>query len=221
VPKTIGAFMHREAGMHFHSNDHFPLMKLIELMDRVVMQNMYHDVECAISNNRPELATIALFAYAEMIGGIGRIVSGESEEIVFGAGQSNNNFASYMSMTGSRYSNLDSRKVYRMIRGGLVHRYFIRQEAVIRIRPTDPMRLTQEGNREAILFSGSRVTFDVNAFFKDFRESAKKLRRRIIRNKLSDLCIAEGLDNTKYSVYQEDKKIPVENEEKEKHPYRR
>ncbi len=174
------------------------MMRLIELMDVVVKQNMYRDVECTISNNRPELSIIALFAYAEMIGGLNRIVIGESEQNVFGAGQSNKNFASYISMAGKRYADLDSRKVYRVIRGGLVHRYFIRQNAVIKINPTDPMNLTDERQNDAIVFSDSKVVFDVNAFFRDFRRNVKKLRKRIVHNQLSDLTIAEGLDGTTY-----------------------
>ncbi|MCL5990134.1 MAG: hypothetical protein M1166_07380 [Candidatus Thermoplasmatota archaeon] len=87
---------------------------------------MYIDVKCAISNNRPQLAIIALFAYSEMIGGIWRIVHGEEENVVFGKGQSNKNFASYISMSGKKYSGINSREIYRIIRGGLVHRYLIR-----------------------------------------------------------------------------------------------
>jgi hypothetical protein len=151
------------------------------------MREMYNDVKCAISNNRPQLAIIALFAYSEMIGGIWRIVHGEEENVVFGKGQSNKNFASYISMSGKKYSGINSREIYRIIRGGLVHRYLIREAATVKINPDDPMNRNPGVHSQAIIFRGSKIEFDINAYFLDLRRSVTELRRDIIRKNLQML----------------------------------
>ena len=173
-------------------------MRLIKLVDNIVMREMYTDVKCAITNNRPQMAIIALFAYSEMIGGIWRMVHGEEEEVVFGKGQSNKNFASYISMAGTKYSGINSREIYRIIRGGLVHRYLIREAARVKINPDDPMDRNAGDKSQAIIFRNSRIEFNVNAYFRDFRRIVTELRKNVIRKNLADLIFAEDIGKTNY-----------------------
>ncbi len=179
-------------------------MKLIDFMNTIVKQKMYRDIEVGIRDGVPVMTSIALFAYSEMIGGIFRIVNGETEEVTFGPGQSNKNFSSFLSEMGKPYSSLDSRETYRIIRGGLVHRYFIRRKSTIEINTADPKCTMDYGLNCAIKFYGEEfVYFNVNQFFKDIKKTVDKLMRKIKKKHLENLEIAQHIENTKYVVSEE------------------
>ena len=62
-------------------------MNIVDFIDSTVKRNMYTDISTTIKKGLPVLTAIGLFAYSEMLGGLGRIVDGEPETIVFGPGQ--------------------------------------------------------------------------------------------------------------------------------------
>ncbi|MGC8609103.1 MAG: hypothetical protein ACP5UV_04440 [Thermoplasmata archaeon] len=176
-------------------------MRLIDFMDTIVKKKMYNDIEIGIRDGAPVMTAIALFAYSEMIGGIFRIVNGETEDVTFGPGQSNKNFSSFLSEMGKPYSSLNSRETYRIIRGGLVHRYFIRRKSTIEINVADPKCTMDYGLNCAIKFYGDDfVYFNINQFFKDIKKTVDKLMRKIRKRKLENIEIAQHIDDTKFIV---------------------
>ena len=174
------------------------MVNIVDFIDQTVKKNMYTDITTTIKNGLPVLTAIGLFAYSEMIGGLGRIVDGEPEVIVFGPGQSNKNYSRYLKMAGKCYSGLNSRQTYKIIRGGLIHRYFIRQRSTIEIDPSDPFCKNNEYRGCAIRFEEDHVYFNVNRYFLDFMKTVEKLRKMVYRKGIENLRFAEHINETEY-----------------------
>lgn len=182
-------------------------MNIVDFIDSTVKRNMYADISTTIKNGLPVLTAIGLFAYSEMLGGLGRIVDGEPETIVFGPGQSNKNYAKYLSMAGKCYSKLNSRQTYKIIRGGLIHRYFIRQRSTIEIDPADPYCRNPGYKGCSIRFEEDYVYFNVNAYFLDFMKTVDRLRGKIYRKGIENLSFAEHINETEYILSRSVKSI--------------
>jgi hypothetical protein len=182
-------------------------MNIVDFIDLTVKRSMYTDISTTIRNGLPVITAIGLFAYSEMIGGLGRIVEGEPEAIVFGSGQSNKNYAKYLKMAGKCYSRLNSRETYRIIRGGLIHRYFIRQRSTIEIDPSDPFCKKIEYTGCAIRFDEELVYFNVNRYFLDFMNTVERLRKKICRKGIEKLSFAEHINETEYVISRSNKTI--------------
>jgi len=168
-------------------------LKLETFFSDVVKGEMYRDIKMCIVNNSPVMAVIAIFAYGEMVGGIGRILEGEDERIVFGSGQSNKNFASFIKWAGKPYRDLDPRETYRIIRGGLFHRYFIRNPAVIEINPEDPSAIMEYGMKRGIWLERDRVVINVNQLFKDMKKTVNRMKIKMKKENMGNFEIAQNL----------------------------
>ncbi|MGP6207407.1 hypothetical protein ACNF42_05195 [Cuniculiplasma sp. SKW3] len=168
-------------------------VKLETFFSDIVKKEMYRDISMCIVNGSPVMAVIGIFAYGEMIGGIGRILEGESEKVVFGSGQSNKNFASFLKWAGKAYSDLDPRETYRIIRGGLFHRYFIRNPALIEINPDDPSATMDYGMKRGIWLKDDNVVINVNQLFKDMKRTVNRMKIKMKKEKMGKLEIAQNL----------------------------
>ncbi|BAB60299.1 TVG1186360 [Thermoplasma volcanium GSS1] len=176
-------------------------MKLEEFLKTIVKKRMYPEIEGGIANGFPVMTTIALFAYSEMIGGLWRIVNGETEEVVFGPGQSNKNFASFLSAAGKDYTKLNSKNTYRIIRGGLIHRYFIRIRSTIEMDTSDPKAIKDYGLNCAVKFHGDEyVYFNVNQYFKDMKKTVDKILKTAKKRNRLEVEIATHIDETQYLI---------------------
>ncbi|MCL4345994.1 MAG: hypothetical protein M1496_06520 [Candidatus Thermoplasmatota archaeon] len=168
-------------------------LKLETFFSEIVKKEMYRDISMCIVNRSPVMAVIAIFAYGEMLGGIGRILEGEDEKIVFGAGQSNRNFASFLKWAGKAYSDLDPRETYRVIRGGLFHRYFIRNPAVIEMNPQDPAATMDYGMKRGIWLDRDSVMINVNQLYKDMKRTVNRLKIKMKKEKMGKMEFAQNL----------------------------
>lgn len=162
-------------------------MQIIEFIDGTIKKNMYADIKKMISEDIAIPCVISLFAYSEVIGALNRIIAGESENVVFGAGQSNLNYEAYFSLAGKSYKKLDPRTVYRLFRGGLIHRYFPERQLTIILDNDDPAGLHDYGSGCPISINDNSLGINVNHYFHDVKQVVNKIRKRSKRQNKEEL----------------------------------
>ncbi len=172
-------------------------MNLENFFNEVVKKSMYRDISINIMNGLPNTCIISLFAYSEVLGAMGRIIKGEKEDLVFSAGQSNKNFQSYLSYAGKTYFDLNAKEAYRIIRGGIIHRYFIGRSAIIFINPEDPM-----GNKDynvgcPIKITEETVYFNVNQYFRDMKMTVNRMKRKLKKERKEEVEIVRSSKRTR------------------------
>ncbi|MCL5990137.1 MAG: hypothetical protein M1166_07395 [Candidatus Thermoplasmatota archaeon] len=74
------------------------------------------------------------------------------------------------------------------------------ETATVKINPDNPMNRNPGSQSQAIIFRGSKIEFDINAYFLDLRRSVTELRRDIIRKNLADVTFAEDIGKSNYLV---------------------
>ncbi len=165
--------------------------------DDVVKREMYNEISINIRNGLPNASIISLFVYSEVLGAMGRMINGEGENVVFGTGQSNRNFQSYLDYAGKVYSDVNAKEAYRVIRGGIIHRYFIGRSALIVINPEDPFGTVDYRIGCPIKITEESVYFNVNQYFRDMKVTVNKIRRKMKRERLESLEIARSFNRTR------------------------
>lgn len=161
-------------------------MKLSHFLEHTVKKEMYREIAVNIASNNPISASLALFSFSEVVGGVSRIIHGELEEVAFGPNQSARNFEEILKNMGKPYEKVDFRLVYRVIRGGIVHSYFIRKPASIVMNPDDPYGILDYGLKCSFSMDSDRIMFNVNQFFKDFKRAVNKVKREVKKFNLED-----------------------------------
>ncbi len=169
-----------------------------DFFEDVVKKRMYRDISINIRNGLPNTSIISLFAYSEVLGAMGRIINGETENIVFGTGQSNKNFQSYLGFAGKAYSRVNAKEAYRIIRGGIIHRYFIGRSAIVVINPEDPMGTLNYTGECPIKITEAEVYFNINHYFRDMKITVNRIRRKMKRERLENLEIARSFNQTRF-----------------------
>ncbi len=167
-------------------------MNISEFIDETIKKDMYRDIRKMISENIAIPCIISLFAYSEVIGAIERIIRGESENMVFGSGQSNRNFEAYMEIAGKAYKNIEPRNVYRLFRGGLIHRYFPERRLLIKMNTEDPVGLLEYGRGCPISIEGDILTFNVNQYFHDMKQAVNRMKKQLKRQHKEEVELYRG-----------------------------
>lgn len=136
---------------------------------------IYHDVEAAIKCKANFLAAMALLTYTEFLGGLQNGNFGVDEKDRLIKKQTRKNFETFFCYLdnglGTEYQSLlksTRLDVYRDARCGLVHQYFIKQNATIwtGLRPDSKCGIT--------LREDGHIDFYVEKYFLDFKAAVQK-----------------------------------------------
>jgi len=144
-------------------------------LEKFVEGFMFNDIKACIAGNANFAAALALSTYTEILGGI---LNGSFEDKSEGKF---NNYMAFLSFMG--YEKLAG-KAYGLVRGGLTHQYFIKQESTVFMWIT-----TDE--RRGIVIDGDNVQFHVVDYFQEFQVAYGKLKKSILEGDDKALRIFE------------------------------
>lgn len=125
---------------------------------------MYNDIERAIKEARANfLVALGLSVYTEVMGGL---VTGHLKD----SGWSKRNYKAFLPYLGSHYVDLDKRlDLFKRVRCGLVHEYFVKGRAMIAVTFSDP-------KTPGIVFTPEldHITIAVEHYFRDFKSGVQQ-----------------------------------------------
>ena len=137
---------------------------------RVVVEGcMFHDIDAAIERKANLLAALGLSSYTEVLGGL---VTGHLRE----EGKASSNYRAFLPYLGPQYVNLNNRyDLYKRIRCGLVHEYFIKGSSTVRMESGGPLNC-------GIIFHGQECHFVVKKYYRDLKEGIACYRQQLGTN---------------------------------------
>ena len=142
---------------------------------------IFRDVEAAIEGRANYLAALGLVAYTEFMGGL---VLGNLGE----KGKSRDRFYAFFNRLGPEYVKVGKRrevvKIYKNVRCGLAHAYFIDQESIVKMTVGDGHGGTCGIEVEPVT---GTVWFIVERYWRDFKKAAHQYERQLVKKKDPEL----------------------------------
>jgi hypothetical protein len=137
-----------------------------EWLGKYVEGYMFSDVRACIEGKANFAAALALSTYSEILGGL---INGSLEE----KGEAKaNNYITFLKQMGYKD---EAGKAYGLVRGGLTHQYFVKQESTVLMWGTTE-------SRRGIVIEGETVTFHVVDYFQEFQLAYAKLKKAILED---------------------------------------
>lgn len=132
-----------------------------EWLEKYVEEFMFNDIIACIRGNANYAAALALSVYTEVLGGLIRGTLEKHEDV--------DNLKFFLGRMG--YSPDEVGKIYGLIRCGLVHQYFIKEESTVYMWKPNP---------KGIVVSGDRIDFYVVKYFLEFQDTYYAYKNQIL-----------------------------------------
>jgi hypothetical protein len=155
------------------SSDEF-LRRVNRFFQEIVFGFIFQDIDRCVGARANFLAALGLLAYTEFLGGLQTGLLGS-----YKPGDAKRRFTVFFRELGGEYGKLaeggDTVDVWRDVRNGLVHAYFIDQRATIKMSIGDG-----HGDRCGIEVEGGHIWFIVQKYFDDFRRAAMRYHEQLV-----------------------------------------
>jgi hypothetical protein len=134
-----------------------------EWLEGYVESWMFKDIIACIKGEANYAAALALSVYTEVLGGL---IKGNLET------PSKDNYKAFLTYMG--YSDEEAEDIYRHVRCGLVHRYFIKRESTVHM---------WKPSRKGIVSKEDRIDFYVVKYFQEFQDAYYKYKDDLLAGK--------------------------------------
>lgn len=142
--------------------------------DTFVYGFMCHDIEEAIKAKTNFLVALGLSVYTEAMGGL---VTGRFKD----SRCSGRNFRAFLPYLGQSYVSLDTQiDLYRKVRCGLAHEYFVKGQSTICVRFDPPIA-------PGIVYQNGAILFAVENYYRDFRNAINKYLDELLKGSRPDM----------------------------------
>ena len=132
-------------------------------LEKYVEQFMFNDIKACIEGKANFAAALALSVYSKILGGL---LNGAFEDK--GDGKFNNH-KTFLEHMGYK----DAGRIYGLVRGGLTHQYFIKQESTVFLWGTTE-------KHKGIVIAGDNIEFHVVDYFQEFQSAYARMKREIL-----------------------------------------